>query len=137
MIGILGEKMTNEEKKANSEALDASIKHVFDNLRNVIICATIALAGGAVIKYRLELPLGAKFNLIIGILVIVAAFVLFTWNMIHGVEKLIRPVKKTKKSWLLIPFAIVYMFSIFAVFQSTIIDQSQQLKPSSRSINES
>jgi cytochrome c oxidase assembly factor CtaG len=120
--------MTNEEKKANSEAHDSLIKHVFDNLRNVLICATIALAGGAVIKYRVELPFGSTFNLIIGVLVTLAAFSLFTWNMIHGVEKLIRPVKGTKIGWLLMPFAVVYMFSIFAVFQSSIMDQSQPLK---------
>lgn len=120
--------MTNEEKKANAEAHDSLIKHVFDNLRNAIICATIALAGGAVIKYRSDLPFDSTFNLIIGSLVILAAFFLFTWNMVHGVEKLIRPVKGTRKSLLLIPFAMVYMFSIFAVFQSTIMNQSQHLK---------
>lgn len=129
--------MTNEEKKANAEAHDSLIKHVFDNLRNAIICATIALAGGAVIKYRSDLPFGSTFNLIIGLLVILAAFFLFTWNMVHGVEKLIRPVKGTKKSLLLIPFAMVYMFSIFAVFQSTIMNQSQQLKETHREASNS
>lgn len=118
--------MTNEEKKAKAEAQDSLIKHVFDNLRNVVICATMALAGGAVIKYSTELPLGSTFNVIIGTLVIIAAFCLFSWNMVHGVEKLIRPVKGTRKSWLLIPFAVVYMFSILAVFQASIHDKSER-----------
>ncbi len=118
-------KMTDEEKRAKGEATDLLIKHVFDNLRNVVICVTIALAGSAIIRYRTELPFGSTINLIIGLLVIAAAIFLFWWNMVHGVEKLIRPIKGTRKSWIFIPVAAVYMFSILAILQASIMDKSK------------
>lgn len=110
-------KMTNEEKKAKAQAQDSLIQHVFDNLRNLVICATMVLAGGAVIKYSTELSLDSTFNVTIGTLVILAAFCLFSRNMVHGVVKLIRPVKGTRKNWLLIPFGLplstCFLFSLF------------------------
>jgi hypothetical protein len=115
-----------EEKKAEAEAQDALIKHVFDNLRNVIICVTLVLAGGAVIKYRAVLPLGSTFNTVIGVLVILSAGGLFGWNMVHGVEKVIRPVKGTRKSWPLVLFASVYMFCVLTVFQALVRTQAEQ-----------
>lgn len=119
--------LTTEEKKAKADAQDALIKHVFDNLRNVLICATFTVAGGAVLKYRADLALGFVFNTVIGVLVILTAFWLFTWNMIHGVEKFIRPIKGTKKAWLIVPFALVYMFSVFAIFQAWPRAQAEQM----------
>lgn len=118
--------MTNEEKKAKADAEDLLIKQVFDNVRNILICIALALAGGAVIKYRLDLPFGSTFNLIIGILIILAAISLFMWNAVHGLEKLAQPVKGTRKSWLLIPFMAVYIISILAVLQASIHEKAGQ-----------
>jgi fumarate reductase subunit D len=118
--------MTNEEKNAKAEAEDLLIKQVFDNVRNILICVALALAGGAVIKYRLDLPFGSIFNGIIGSLIVLAAISLFMWNAVHGIEKLARPVKGTRKSWLLIPFVAVYIISILAVFQASIHEKSSQ-----------
>lgn len=118
--------MTNEEKKAKANAEDLLIKQVFDNVRNILICIALALAGGAVIKYRLDLPFGSTFNLIIGILIILAAISLFMWNAVHGLEKLAQPVKGTRKSWLLIPFMALYIISILAVLQASIHEKAGQ-----------
>jgi hypothetical protein len=112
------EQLTAEEKKVKADAHDALIKHVFDNVRNVLICTTFAVSGVAVLKYSAGLAFGSEFNTAIGLLVFVSAFGLCVWNMLHGVEKLIRPIKGTRKAWLMVPFAIVYMLSVFAVFQA-------------------
>lgn len=118
--------LTSEEKKAKADAHDSLIKHVFDNLRNLFISATLALSGGAVLKYHADSPFGSSFNLAIGALVVVAAVGLFGWNMIHGIEKLIRPVKGTRKGWLLVPFAVVYMFAVISIFQAWLSIQAEQ-----------
>lgn len=122
----MSKELTAEEKKAKADAHDILIKHVFDNLRNLFVCAMLALSGGAVLKYRVELPLGSSFNWGIGLLVVVAAVGLFGWNMLHGIEKLIRPVKGTRKIWLLVPFAVVYMFAVISIFQAWVIVQAEQ-----------
>ena len=121
---------TLEEKKAKSDAQDALIKHVFNHLRNILICVALTVAGGAVWKNSADLPFNSTFNIATSVLIIISAFVLFTWNMIHGVEKIIRPVKGTNKAWRIVPFAVAYMLVIIVMFQAVTRAQiEQQLNP--------
>ena len=119
-------KLSAEEKKVKADAHDALIKHVFDNIRNLLISVTLAVAGGAVLRFRADLLFGSAFNLAIGILVLFSSVGLFFWNMAHGAEKLIRPVKGTRKAWRLVPFAIVYMLAFLAIFQAWARTQAEQ-----------
>lgn len=122
--------LTQEEKRLKAEAQDALIKHVFDNIRNLLICISLTIAGGAVFKYRSEMQLGSTINVIVAVLVLLAASGLFAWNIHHGVEKLIRPVKGTKRAWLFAPLAMIYMFSVITVSQALLLLQTErQLRP--------
>ena len=117
----ISKKITTEEKKANVAAHDTLIKDVFDNLRNLFICISLAIAGGAVYKFRTELPLGSLLNLVIAFLVILVACGLLVWNMFHGLNKLIKTVKGTWNNWLLVSFAFVYVFALFTIFQALVM----------------
>ena len=117
----ISKKITTEEKKANVAAHDTLIKDVFDNLRNLFICLSLAIAGGAVYKFRTELPLGSLLNLVIAFLVILVACGLLVWNMFHGLNKLIKTVKGTWNNWLLVSFAFVYVFALFTIFQALVM----------------
>ncbi|MDP4027550.1 MAG: hypothetical protein Q8P42_01075 [Gallionella sp.] len=117
---------THEERKARSDAQDALIKHVFDHLRNVLICVALIVASGAVLKYRADLPFDSAFNIVISVLVFISACGLFVWNMIHGIEKIIRPVKGTKKVWRIMPFTVAYMLIIIIMFQAATRAQIEQ-----------
>lgn len=128
-------KLTPEEKQLKAEGYDALIKHVFDNLRNLLICISLAIAGGAVFKYRADLSFGSTANVIIGVLVIFTAIGLFGWNMLHGIDKLIRPVKGTRKAWRFVPFSVLYMFSVITVFQALVLLQTEkQLRPQTNNV---
>jgi hypothetical protein len=122
----MAKELTVEEKRAKADAHDALIKHVFDSLRNLTLSVTLAVSGGAVLRYRAELPFGSAFNLVISILVVIASIGLFLWNMYYGIEKLIRPVKGMKKAWRLLPFTVVYVFTFLAIFQAGLRTQTEQ-----------
>lgn len=120
-------KESTTEQKIKAEASDALIKHVFDNLSNVLICTTIAIAGAAVIRNRDLLALGPEVNTILGIAILFSALALLGWNMIHGIERIIRPIKGSRKSLLFALLAAVYMFAVLAVFHAWSLTQVQQI----------
>lgn len=72
----------SEEIEAETGDRDALFKSVFDNIRNIIVCAALAIAGAGVIKWRADLHFfGPIINATIGILLIFIAFLL---HMEHG-----------------------------------------------------
>ena len=73
----MSKKMTTEEKKANIAAHDTLIKDVFDNFRNLFLCVTLALSGGAVLKLPPEVSFGSSFNIAIAVLVMIVALMLY------------------------------------------------------------
>lgn len=117
--------LTPEETKIKAEARDALIKHVFDNLRNVLICATLGVGGVAIIKHSSVLALGSMFNTFLGFFVLLSAIFLLAWNMGHGIERVTRPLKGKRNHWLAFPFAVVYALAVLAVFHAWSLVQVQ------------
>lgn len=105
---------------------DALIKHVFDNLRNTFLCSALALAAGAIIKYQNEVGFTPESNIVIAFFVIASALVLFCWNLVHGVVKVVRPAKGTRKLWVLVPLSAAYMLALITLFPAVIRAQTEQ-----------
>jgi len=108
---------TDEQKKADKKRKDAAhdeaIKSVFDNLRNLSICIGMVIAGGAVFKYRSQLYYSETTNVIIGVIIGIAAIGLLVWNMLHGIDKLTRSVQGTRKALKSVPpHADLYLFGV-------------------------
>jgi len=120
-----GQEMNEQSEKSKVETHDALIKHVFDNLRNVFICTTLLVACGAIFRYREQLQFGVVVNVVLSILLIFISFSLLSWNMVHGVQKIIQPYKKTRKRWLFLPLALLYMLVIVTIIQAWAMLQSE------------
>lgn len=110
-----------EEREIKWKKKDELIKHVFDTLRNLLICVSMAFGGVAIIEYRDALPFNSEFNLFLGGAVVFLSFALCVWNMNHGVEKLIRPIAGTKRAWIFSPLACFYMVAMIIVFQASVL----------------
>ncbi len=124
------EKLTDEQQKQKTEALDALYSHIFTNLRNLGISISLMMAGGAIFKYREELQFGSTINAIISLVVCLAAAGLLLWTIWHGIEKFARPVKGQWAAWRIIPFAILYSISVIVVFQAMLLlNAENQLRP--------
>lgn len=107
---------------------DALFQHVFDNLRNVIVCAILTLAGAGVIKFRVDLePFGATINAAVGILLILTAFFLCGWNMVNGYKKIVISTQGTTKAGVYVLAFLVYGFLVFAVLQAWGMLQTKKL----------
>ncbi|SCX91315.1 hypothetical protein SAMN05216420_101315 [Nitrosospira sp. Nl5] len=116
-----------EDQPATNDQ-DALFQHVFDNLRNVIICATLTLAGAGVIKFRTELePFGATINAAVGILLILTAFFLCGWNMVNGYKRIVTSTQGTTKAGVYVLAFLVYGFLAFAVLQAWGMLQTKKL----------
>lgn len=124
---VLKSALTDEERKVAEEReikwkkKDELIKHVFDTLRNLLICVSLAFGGVAIIEYRDALPFNPEFNSFLGGAVVFLSFGLCVWNVIHGVEKLIRPIAGTKRAWIFLPIAFAYMIAGIFVFQASVL----------------
>ncbi|MEQ1560591.1 MAG: hypothetical protein ABL933_16850 [Methyloglobulus sp.] len=126
----MSKKLTPEEAEARGKVRDELIKHVFDNLRNTIICVTLFFAGLAFYGHSADLPLSPNINRFIGALIGGLAAFLFAWNMIHGGEKVIRPIKNARTKWLFLPLIATYLLLIFAIFGAlSIMNFEQQSRP--------
>lgn len=115
---LTADEQKKADKRLKDEARDGLIRHVFDNLRNLSLCIWLILAGGAVIKYNKVLYFPELTNVIIGLLIIVAALGLGGWNMMHGVEKIIRPIVGTRKAFIAVPFAMMYFITVITIIQA-------------------
>lgn len=129
------ENLTPEEKQKKSDDHDALIKHVFDNLRNLFLCITLAFAGVVVAKYRADLVFGSTIDVIIGLLITSTALGLMFWNAYHGIQKLILPVKGTRKALRLVPFVVLYAFSIIPILQSALLLKADEIRPISKGVS--
>ena len=78
--------------------VDKLIKFVFDNIRNILISATLVAAGGAIFRFRSEMPLGETFNTVLAVLIGILAFLLLVANLIHGGLKILE-LSKVKRRW--------------------------------------
>lgn len=124
----MSKKSTQEEIDKRQNAHDALIKHVFDNIRNLLMCSSLAFAGGAAFKLRSEVTINSTISGIIAAFVIFIAVGLLFWNMIHGIDKIIRPVKGTRKIWYYFPFMLLYVFSAIVVFEALLLLQSDKIR---------
>jgi hypothetical protein len=114
--------------EAGDQDEDALFKRVFDSIRNVIICAALAIAGAGVIKWRADLQfLGPTINAAIGILLILTALLLCIWNMVNGCKVILAPAKGTTKVGLYILGSFVYGFLGFALLQTWAMVQAKPL----------
>ena len=117
--------LVEEQSAANDQ--DALFQHVFDNLRNVIICAILTLAGAGVIKFRANLePLDSTINAAVGILLILTAFFLCGWNMANGYKRIVTSTRGTTKAGVCVLAFLIYGFLIFAVLQAWAMLQPKQ-----------
>jgi len=120
-----------EEADAEAEAddQDALFKHVFDNLRNALICAALALAGAGIIRWRADLEFfGSTINAAIGVLLILTAFFLCGWNIVNGCKNILTPARGATKIGLYVFASLVYGFLGFAVLQAWAMVQAKQLR---------
>ena len=117
-----------EETEVEADDQDALFKRVFDSIRNVIICAALAIAGAGVIKWRADLQfLGPTINAAIGILLILIALLLCIWNMVHGCKVILAPAEGATKVGLYILGSFVYGFLAFALLQTWATVQAKPL----------
>ena len=122
------EEEEGEETVAEAGGQDALFKRVFDSIRNVIICAALAIAGAGVIKWRADLQfLGPTINYAIGILLILTALLLCIWNMVNGCKVILAPAKGATKVGLYILGSFVYGFLGFALLQTWAMVQAKPL----------
>ena len=122
------EEEEGEETVAEAGGQDALFKRVFDSIRNVIICAALAIAGAGVIKWRADLQFfGPTINAAIGILLILTALLLCVWNMVNGCKVILAPAKGTAKVGLYILGSFVYGFLGFALLQTWAMVQAKPL----------
>lgn len=113
--GELGEATRPTQKVLSHDEL---IKFVFDNIRNILMCATLFVAAAAVFHFRSEFPLGSYWNGFLALALIIASMGLLSWNLIHGVATIARPYKtnRWRTLFVLIPVAIIYMSAGWAIF---------------------
>ena len=122
------EEEEGEETVAEAGGQDALFKRVFDSIRNVIICAALAIAAAGVIKWRADLQFfGPTINAAIGILLILTALLLCIWNMVNGCKVILAPAKGTAKVGLYILGSFVYGFLGFALLQTWAMVQAKPL----------
>lgn len=122
------EEEEGEETVVEAGGQDVLFKRVFDSIRNVIICAALAIAGAGVIKWRADLQfLGPTINYAIGILLILTALLLCIWNMVNGCKVILAPAKGTTKVGLYILGSFVYGFLGFALLQTWAMVQAKPL----------
>ena len=118
-----------EEADPYTDDQDALFKHVFDNLRNALICAALALTGAGIIKWRADLEFfGSNINATIGILLIVTAFFLCGWNIVNGRRNILIRAGGGARVALYILASLVYGFLVFVVFQAWAMVQPKQLR---------
>lgn len=96
---------------------DELIKFVFDNIRNVLICASLITAAAAVFRYRAELPLSGTWNGFLAIALAIAGMGLLSWNLIHGAATIARPYRtnRWRTLFVLVPLAAIYMCTSWAI----------------------
>lgn len=99
---------------------DELLKFVFDNVRNVLICASLITAAAAIFRYRAELPLGGSWNGFLAIALAIAGMGLLSWNLIHGVATIARPYKtnRSRTLFVLIPLGAIYMSAGWAILSA-------------------
>lgn len=124
---IVIEDQEEPEEEAEADDQHALFKHVFDNLRNTVICAVLALAGAGIIKYRRELEFfDSTINAAAGTLLILAVFFLCGWNMVNGYKKIVMSTKGTTRIGLYVLAFLLYGFLAFAVLQAWAMLQAKQ-----------
>lgn len=115
------------EEQLTAGNQDAVFQHVFDNLRNVIICAILTFAGAVVIKFRANLvPSDPTINAAIGILLILTALFLCGWNMVNGYRKIVTSTRGIVKAAIFVLAFLIYGFLIFAMLQAWAMLQPKQ-----------
>lgn len=109
---------------------DALIKFVFDNLRNVIICASIMATSSAARHLQGKLSLYPSFNHLIAFILAIFSIVLLTWNLIHGVTTIARQFQMNRWALTLIamPLMGIYMYLMWVVLTTTLQIQLHNLQ---------
>lgn len=87
-------------------------KLVFENVRNTVVCASIALAGVAVKKYPAMSFFGADAAPYVSLVLICVASLLVMWNALLGFTQFFK-LKPTKSFWV---FVTAYMPALFLQF---------------------
>ncbi|MDQ3185409.1 MAG: hypothetical protein M3Q16_02890 [Pseudomonadota bacterium] len=124
----LVEEQEEQEEQFTANDQEALFRHVFDNLRNVITCAALTLAGAGIIKFREDLePFGSNVNAAVGVLLIFTAFYLCGWNMVNGYKKIATSTQGKTKAGVCVLAFLVYGFLAFAALQAWAMLQTKQL----------
>ncbi len=115
-----------EDADAEAADQDALFKHVFDHLRNALICAVLALAGAGIIKWRSDLEFfGSTINAAIGVLLILTTCFLCGWNIVKGCKNILMPARGATKVGLYLLASLVYGFLAFVAFQAWAMGQTK------------
>jgi hypothetical protein len=109
----------HEEIEVEADDQDGRFRHIFDHLRNIMICAALALAGTGIVAYRAELQFfGSTLNAAVGILLILTSSVLGGWNIVEGYKKILAPAEGSAKIWLYVLTLLLYGFLAFVLLQA-------------------
>jgi len=112
---------TPKQEKPENMSEDDLIRFVFDHFRNIGISTTLMISGGAVMKYRAEIPFGSISALAIGIGVAVSALFLFFWNICYGIRKIKSEFSKGRKRIFVGLALSVYIVVIMFAYKSTVM----------------
>lgn len=96
---------------------DDLIDHIFKILQNLIICATLAAAGGAAIKYGDMLIYGRLSGVVIGTLFVFSSIALFFLDFQARARRIIKRRREMLRHQLQLVFAIaLYAVCLIAGF---------------------
>jgi len=101
----------------NQPAKDAAT-HVFETLRNALVCAALAAAGLSVARHPELSPFGVGSAFWVSLVVVLISSLLLIWNILIGASKLLEPTSvRSLRFWLFEApmFAVVFCL-LFAMW---------------------
>lgn len=106
---------------------DELINFVFNNLRNVIICASIVAAVPATRHLQGNLSLCPSCNDFLALILVIFGIGLLTWNLVHGAATILQQFQMNRCVLTLIalPLMGIYMYLMWIIWAGVL---SVQLK---------
>ena len=107
---------------------DALISHVFTNLRNTFLCATLGITGRYIHQNSNTLDMAPRITEILGFTLIFISILLLFWNLVHGFTRPILHWKRKKylavKLLFSLPFIFIYAITTIALFEVSAVKKS-------------
>lgn len=101
---------------------------VFENLRNLGVCLTLAIAGVAIMKYESISIFGPALAAPLGFFVLLVTILLLAWNAIQGISELCNTMKVPSVRFFLIALPLGGIYTVLCISVWGAVIQGQILK---------